>query len=418
MQLQILKMSFSSLRHNLVRSFLTALGIIIGTGIVVLMLSIGEGIKTLVLSQLSTITPETLYVEIQVPSSAKTRLEKDNNTANSLASGVQIKTLTLDDVEDLRSLQNVEKAYGMRIDQQKFSHLGNEKIAMIFAVESEYEEVENLQMKSGRFFTPIEDRALKNVIVLGSEVESILFDGASGLNKKVKINNVDYEVVGVADEQGSQFFLNMDEIVYLPIRTAQKKLMGEEYIQAISITMKNKTFIGPTINAIEKTIRRNHNITDPDKDDFVVRTMDEAMQIVNSVTGGISILLFSIACISLVVGGVGIMNIMYVAVSERTSEIGLKKAVGAKESAIKFQFLAESVTISLIGGVLGVLVGIFLSFIISVIAQNFGFNWPFVVNQSMVVFSSSIAISLGIIFGYGPASKAAKLDPILALRRR
>lgn len=223
--------------------------------------------------------------------------------------------------------------------------------------------------------------------------------------------------MGVAEEIGSKFFLDMDEAVYMPVYTLQKKYLGTDHIQAMSLQMEDPSLILQTIDDVERILRSNHAIKNPDKDDFVIRTQDQAMEIVGAVTGGISFLLLAIAGISLVVGGVGIMNIMYVAVSERTHEIGLRKAIGAKPSAIKRQFIFESILITLVGGGIGTLAGVLISWLVSVGAQALGFNWPFVLTFSSLIFAFSSSAIIGMIFGYTPARKAAELDPILALRK-
>ncbi|MBD3331198.1 FtsX-like permease family protein [Candidatus Peregrinibacteria bacterium] len=413
---QISKMSMNALKENPVRSILTTLGIIIGTAIVIIVLSVGAGIKTLILDQITSLTPELLYVEIRVPSSG-TRFEKESHTAQSLGAGVQITTMKIKDVEDVLKLQNIESGYGMAIGQSKFTHGSNEETAMIFAVGSEYKDVEGLKFSNGGFFTDREDKALEQVIVIGSTVKERLFgQNSNPIGQKVKVNKQSFEVIGVVEEMGTRYFLNMDEIVYIPIQTAQKKVLGINYIQAMALKMKDKNYMEVTVEQIEKLLRKNHNIKDPEKDDFVVRTLDDSMEIIDTVTNGISILLFLLAAISLVVGGVGIMNVMYVSVTERTHEIGLKKAVGAAPAAIKFQFIFEAVLISLLGGILGVLLGAGISWLVSFIANLVNFEWPFVISSFMIIFALSISVILGITFGYAPAQKAASLNPIDALK--
>ncbi len=411
-----LKTALDSLRHNTLRSVLTALGIIIGTAMVVIMLSVGQGVRALILNQLSDITPETLYIEVQVPSTS-TGVAQDTNTAGGIGGGIQIQTMKHRDLEDVLAHPNIEAGYAMNIGQAKFQVGNIEKTTTIFAVGASYGEVESLGLTSGRFYSDTEDRSLSQVLVLGSEIAVTLFRGREPVGQSLKVNGQNFKVVGVAEEIGTQFFLPMDEIVYIPNRTAQKKVLGLDYIQAMSLKMVDRNLIDGTIRDLERIMRRNHNIKDPEKDDFVVRTMEESMEIVDTVTGGISLLLIAIASISLVVGGVGIMNIMYVAVTERTKEIGLRKAVGAKPWVIKLQFLAEAVYVSAIGGVLGVLIGIFISWLVSFIAGLFNFEWPFVMTFDIALFAFSISLVLGIIFGYAPANQAANLNPIDSIRK-
>lgn len=415
MKKALIKISIVSLKGNKIRTFLTTLGIIIGTAIVIIVLSVGSGIKALVLEQLSSISSETLWIEIQVPSDLEGQA-KNTNTANSLASGVEIKTMTLDDVDDIRKMDNVQNAYGMIMNQKKLSFDSTDKNTMFWAVEGDYPRIESIDIAEGRFFTIQEDKNLDKVIVLGSDVASTLFKNKSPLNQKIKIDQQSFRVIGVAKSIGAKFFINMDEIVYIPIRTAQTFLLGIDHIQAIAVDMKDSKEIYKTIQLIAKRLRSNHHIKDPAKDDFAIRTQEEAMGIIDTVTGGIQILLFLLALISLVVGGVGIMNVMYVSVSERTNEIGLRKALGAKPTVIKMQFIFESIIISLIGSLIGLITGITISWLISIVATGLGFNWPFVlsINQAIIVFS--LAVILGVIFGYAPAKKAAQMNPIEALR--
>lgn len=413
---ELIRMSFQALRGNQLRTLLTMLGVIIGTAIVVIVLSIGAGVEALILSQISSIKPESLYIEIQIPSEG-TRQEKDAQTAEAVASGVQITTLTLDDVEEAVEHYNIEMGHGMLINQGKFVYRDESKVATVFVVQEEYAIMEQLNFNAGRFFTDAEEDALDQVVVLGPSLAEELFGLEDPIGKNVRLDQLNYEVVGVTEEVGTKFFLDMDEVVYMPVKTAQKKYMGIDYVQAISLEMIDPDLIIPTIRDLENMMRQNHKIQDPDKDDFVVRTMDQAMDIVGAVTTGVSALLFAIALISLIVGGVGIMNVMYVAVSERTREIGLRKAIGAPPDAIRHQFLMEAVVISVIGAVIGVACGVFVSWLVSIVAQAFGFNWPFILPWSALIVAALMAIVIGWVFGYAPARRAAELDPILALRR-
>jgi len=416
MYLKLTQLSLKALRENRLRTILTTLGIIIGTAIIIIVLSVGAGIQNLILEQLSSITSETLWIEIQVPSSLE-GTAKDTNTATSITSGVQITTMKIKDVEDLKKLDNVKDGYGMIMGQAKFTAGSNEKRVLIWAVESSYAKIEGIKMEAGRFFNVDEDRSFEKVLVLGSDVKNTLFGASNAVGQKVKVNGQSYKVIGIAGEIGTKYFMNMDEIIYIPVQTTQKYINGLDYLQAIALEMKDADKIYVTMKQVGQIMRKNHNIKDPKDDDFAIRTMQESMDIINAVTGGINILLFFVAFISLVVGGVGIMNVMYVAVTERTKEIGLLKAVGAKPKFIRFQFILEAVIISLLGSILGLSAGIITSGLISIIATALGFNWPLILNFSQLIFAFSIAIFLGVTFGYAPANKAAKMDPIEALRR-
>ncbi|MDX9971175.1 MAG: ABC transporter permease [Candidatus Gracilibacteria bacterium] len=412
---EILKMSLTSMKENSLRSSLTTLGIIIGTAIIIIVLSVGAGIESLILNQLSSITPETIFVEVQVPST-QSGLNKDSQTSQSIGMGVQIKTMKNKDIEDIKKLPNVDFAYGMLISQSNLQYGSKEKVSLVWGTGAEHAKSEGLKFSEGRFLNEKENDSSQKVVVLGATIKEKLFGSAKAYGKSIKLKNQNYRVVGVVESQGTQFFLNLDEIVYIPVKTVQNHIMGIDYLQAISIKLKNKELITGTISQIKKVLRTNHDIKDPSKDDFAVRTLEESMEIVDTVTGGITILLFCLAFISIVVGGVGIMNVMFVAVTERTKEIGLKKAIGAKPIFIKLQFLSEALIICLVGAIFGIIIGIFITWLISFIASLFNFSWPFIISIFPVFLGIFVSVFTGIIFGYSPANKASKLDPIKALR--
>lgn len=413
---ELFQIALEAIRANPLRAILTTSGIIIGTAIVIIVLSIGAGIEALILNQLASIKPESLYIEVQVPSEG-TRQEKDAQTAESIASGVQITTMKIADVKDLKTHYNIELGYGMSFAQIKLSHLNESKTTMAFAVQEDYTKMEQLEFSEGRFFTDQEDASLQEVIVLGSKIKTTFFGDGPAVGQTIKLEQKNFEVIGVVKPIGSKFFMDVDEAVYLPVQTVQKKILGIDYLSAISLKMREPTLILQTMSDVERILRSNHHIKNPGKDDFVIRTQDEAMKIVGTVTGGISALLLGLAAISLIVGGVGIMNIMYVAITERTHEIGLRKAVGAEPAAIKKQFIYEALLITMIGGILGVLCGIFVSGSVSFIANLIGFKWPFIVSFGIVLFAFCSSTCVGLIFSYAPALKASRLDPISALRK-
>lgn len=287
---------------------------------------------------------------------------------------------------------------------------------MYYAVQASYPEVNSVQVDTGRFFTEEEDQGLSRVVVLGYDLATILFGTEDPLGKNIKIGQLNFKVVGVMKKLGMQMFMNLDEMAYVPLRTAQKMLLGIDHILYMSLKMKDKNKLYSTRYQLERLLRKNHDIKDPTKDDFAIRTMDEAMKIIDTVTGGISLLLLAIAAISLLVGGVGIMNVMYVTVTERTREIGLKKSIGAPEHIILAEFMIEAVMITLLGGFLGIGGGIFVSWLVSVVAGLFSFQWPFIIALNGVFLALAISGGIGLIFGYAPARKAAQLNPIEALR--
>jgi len=412
MILTLFKLSLKALTSNKMRTLLTTLGIIVGISTVIIVLSVGAGLKTLILQQLSSVNPNTLFVEVQVP----LKNAKPGQSAQALATGVQITTLKIRDVEDALKLPNIAVGTGMIMGQGKATYKNKEKKMMYYAVQASYPEVNSVQVDTGRFFTEEEDKGLSRVIVLGHDLATILFGTEDPLGKNVKMGQLNFKVVGVMKKLGMQMFMNMDEMAYVPLRTAQKMLLGIDHILYMSLKMKDKNQLHSTRYQLERLLRKNHNIKDPTKDDFAIRTMDEAMGIIDTVTGGISLLLLAIAAISLLVGGVGIMNVMYVTVTERTREIGLKKSIGAPEHIILAEFMIEAVMITLLGGFLGIGGGIFVSWLVSVVAGLFSFQWPFIIALNGVLLALAVSGGIGLIFGYAPARKAARLNPIEALR--
>jgi putative ABC transport system permease protein len=416
MFITLLKLSLRSLSANKTRAALTTLGIVVGTATVIVVLSVGQGVKALILKQLSTITPETLFVEIQVPIKAASRMEKNNKSGEAIATGVQITTMKIKDVEDAKKLPNIFSASGQAMGQANTTYRNEELTSMLLAVQASIQDIEKNKLIAGRFFTDEEDKSLSRVAVIGYDLKDKLFHGEDPIGKNIKIKQINFKVVGVMEKRGMQMFMNLDESIYLPLETAQKLILGIDYIPYFVIKMQDKNKIASTIYNLETMLRRNHNIKDPAKDDFAIRTQDEAMGIINTITGGISLLLFAIAAISLIVGGVGIMNVMYVTVTERTKEIGLKKAIGAPPAVILKEFIFEAIIITLVGGIIGIFLGIFISWGASAIAKLFSFDWPFVISLPGVAISFSVSALIGLIFGYAPAKRASKLHPIEALR--
>ena len=219
------------------------------------------------------------------------------------------------------------------------------------------------------------------------------------------------------EEKGSAFFMSLDDMIYIPLETMQKKLLGTDYISFAVAKMKDGSRAEQTQEDLIMIMREEHDITDPNKDDFSVNTMDEAEEIFDTVIGSITTLLVALVCISLVVGGVGIMNIMYVSVAERTFEIGLRKSLGAKNKDVLRQFLFESIIITLSGGILGVIIGAFLALMVTLVARSYGFEWSYYISFSSIIIAVGFSMLIGLIFGMYPARQAAQLDPITALRK-
>ncbi len=400
------------MRANLMRTALTLLGLVIGIMTVIIVFAAGEGIRGLVLGQVESFGTDIVQTETKVPST------KGNASDNAQANGVQVTTLTLDDLAAVEKLPNVKEGYGAVLAQEQASR-GNElRRASLMGVSAEYINIDaGTKIESGRFFTDAEDRSLATVAVIGNGMKEKLFGEEDPIGKNFRLRNERFTVIGVLEPRGAVMFINFDDYIYVPIRTLQKKLMGTDHIAFMVHGLENVDEGEATAEDIRYTLRERHDISDPDKDDFRVSTMEESLATLDTITNALTFLLLGIVCISLVVGGVGIMNIMYVSVTERTMEIGLRKAVGATRSEILRQFLIEAVLITLLGGVIGSLLGTAISFGISVIANNLlGFDWRFAIPVQAYVIAFSFSLVFGLVFGVTPARAAAKLDPIEALR--
>ncbi len=398
------------------RTFLTVLGIMVGIAAVVVVYSAGEGISGLIFKQVESFGTDIIETEIKVPSNKKGQAA-ETESAGALATGVQITTLTLDDMDAVtRGSKNIKAAYAGIMGQEVVSYGSQTRKAFLFGTSADYINIDKSEINYGRWFTDSEDKTLATVAVIGSEMKDKLFGDQDPLGRTITVRKEKFTVIGVMKERGTVMFLNYDDYVYIPVRTMQKKVMGINHLSYMVHQLVNTDLALDTADEARYIIRSRHGITDSDKDDFRVVTMIEAMETLKTITGAVTLLLLGIVVISLIVGGVGVMNIMYVIVSERTAEIGLRKAVGATFRDIMLQFLIESTMITILGGVIGVGLGIGLSFIISLVALSFGLDWQFVIPLKAYVVSLLFSLVFGVFFGLYPARQAARLDPIEALR--
>jgi len=405
------------------RSFLTILGIIIGVAGVIIIISLGSGAQSLVLGQITKLGSNLVGV---LPG-------KSNESGPPAAVfGVQIKTLTTSDVEAISDSSKVPYATAVAgfVRGSATVIAGRESVDTNFtATDGSYPRVQNTEMQKGTFFSDEEAKSGANVIVLGYDVATSLFPNGNELGQIVKIkiqnnnplltsdsNTVPFRVIGVQKKLGTAAFQNQDDLVFIPFIIGQRQLLGIDYVQYIRIKVANENNIKPTMDDITRVLREQHRITNPDNDDFSVRDLADAIKLLTSITDTLRIFLGLMAGISLVVGGIGIMNIMLVTVSERTREIGLRKSIGATSKQIRNQFLFESIILTLSGGIIGIILGVFISYLIAVGARFAGYDWEFVVSPIAIILAVGVSMITGIIFGLYPAMKAAKLDPIVALR--
>jgi len=404
------KIALTALARHKSRSALTILGIVIGIMSIIIVMSLGRGTENLILGQIQGFGTRTISVE-------------PGRMPQGLADVYEIYTESLKDreVEAIKNKNNVRgnnKIAPFVGFMETVSH-GDEKMRTVINGASElWTDVLKVYPSSGRMFSDDEARQLARIAVIGAEVKDKLFGDSEALGKKIRIKNNNFTIVGVLPPVGTKLMMDVDEIIIVPYSTAQKILLGISHYHAIIVEAETEEMVPLVAQDILYTIRELHGITDPDKDDFHVGTMEEAMSIIGSVTSALNALLISIAAISLIVGGVGIMNIMLVSVTERTREIGLRKSIGATRNDIRMQFILEAIILTIIGGTIGIAGGAFFSWLIGVAIKNLaGFvSWEFFFPISAIVLGLGVASVVGLIFGYYPANEAAKKSPIEALR--
>jgi putative ABC transport system permease protein len=413
-----LQQSIKALRANPARTFLTTLGIIIGISTVILVLSAGAGFRSLINQQVGAFGSNTLFIQTKVPPTTKSRAAASGGSGGGSLdmSGVVITTLNQRDLDNVKQLGNVTGDYGMVIGQSVVSYGDTDISSLYYGSGAAKFSIDEHTLESGRFYTQAEDDDAAQVVILGSQLAQDLFPQGNALGNLVKIGTLNFQVIGVYNPQGLAGGGTADDSAYMPLGTAQKKMLGINYLAVAVVQLQNPNLGAATAASITQVLQRDHNITDPAKDDFSVETEAQALSTFNTIFNGLTALLIAIAAISLIVGGVGIMNIMYVVVTERTAEIGLKKALGAKNSDILNEFLIESILVTLIGGVFGVILGGLLGWLVSVIAIHAGLTWVFSVPLYAIVLAVGVSAVIGIGFGVLPARSAAKMDPIEALR--
>ncbi len=406
--------AIKTIRTHRARTALALLGVVIGVFAVVVVTSLGEGVKGFILGQVESFGSDLIQVEVKIPNT--TAMSSENSTSR--AQGTQITTLTVKDGEAIKKLGNVSAVYAGTIGQERATYGSIGKRISLFGTGADVALVDgNLKLESGRFFTEEEDDSLAQVAVLGSDTKETFFGGGDAVGQYITLKGEKYRVIGVLASRGAVAFLNFDTFTYVPVQTLQKKLLGVDYVQFVSVKMDEPSREAETVADIVALLRKRHDIDNPDKDDFSVTSTKEAQATFSDILGSLSILLLALTSISLVVGGVGIMNVMYVSVSERTSEIGLRKAVGATSRSILQQFLFEALIITLLGGLIGILLGMLLTVALGYLFASFGFPLPLSFSLQSFLLGVGFSTAVGIIFGLAPAYRAASLTPMEALRK-
>jgi putative ABC transport system permease protein len=407
---QILKIVGRALLVNKTRSFLTMLGIVIGVSAVVLIMSLGAGAQHLILSQIDSFGGDLIGI---LPG------QSDEKGPPASVFGVKVTTLKESDAKAINERNDIPyvTAVASYYDTSVSAYYKDASYdTTLEGISGDYLEIEGAIIESGRFFTDEEINSSSGLAILGSSVARELFVFNDAVGKRIKIRNRQFLVVGVFKERGLAGFSSPDDMIFAPLKFVQKEIAGIDYLSAIRIKVDSEDNIDETMTIISRVLRERHNIDSPEDDDFSIRSFKDALDLVTTITDALRYFLAAMAALSLLVGGVGIMNIMLVGVTERTREIGIRKALGATKRQIRFQFLLEAVILTLIGGLVGLISGFLASYLIAVIVSSLGYDWAFVISLPSAVLALGISALIGIIFGYYPAKRASSLNPIEALR--
>lgn len=400
----LFKIAMRAIAANKLRSFLTMLGIIIGVASVIAMMAIGQGSKKSIQANIAEMGSNMIMI----------RPGQDKGPGGAQQDASDMQTLKLTDYEALKEQAKYLSAISPSVNSSgQFINGNNNTPSTIYGISPDYMQIRQQKVKDGEMFTDEEVRSSAKVCVIGKTVADNLFtNGEDPVGKVIRFNKIPFRVVGVLESKGyNSFGMDQDDVVLAPYTTVMKRILSVTYLQGINASAVTEDMTDLAIEDITSILRENHKLKASDDDNFTIRSQQEMAEMMNSTSDTMTVLLLVVACISLVVGGIGIMNIMYVSVTERTKEIGLRMSVGARGIDILNQFLIESVLLSVTGGLIGVIVGIGAAVGINVFA-----HWPIQIQPWSVLLSFAVCSATGIFFGWYPAKKAASLDPIEAIR--
>ncbi|WP_297060334.1 ABC transporter permease [uncultured Duncaniella sp.] len=398
----LLKIALKALNNNKLRCFLTMLGIIIGVASVITMLAIGQGSKNSIKAQISEMGSNMIMIHPGNMQRGGVRQSADD-----------MQTLEESDYEALKDLPGIAAVSPSVNSGGQLVNGNNNYPSSIYGVTPEYLDIRRFKVKEGSIFTEHDIKSAAKVCILGKTVVDNLFpNGEDPVGHVIRFGKIPLTVIGVLESKGTNSMgQDQDDVVIAPYTTVMKRILAIDYIQGIFASAVDEARTDETIEAITDVLRSRHRIKEGADDDFEIRSQQELSEMMNSTSDMMTVLLACIAGISLLVGGIGIMNIMYVSVTERTREIGLRMSIGARGIDILSQFLIEAVIISVSGGIIGILVGVIASWLVNVIA-----HWPIYIQPYSVVLSFAVCTVTGVFFGWYPAKKAAGLDPIEAIR--
>lgn len=406
----ILRLAAQNLLASKGRTFLTILGIIIGIASVIIVMSVGNSAQSLILDEVRNVGSNLVVV---LPGASK----EDGPPA--LAFGIVTTTLVNDDMTAMRKKSNVPhlsfvSGYVQGNTTVKYQNKNYQTTVM--GVSADMINVENAELDRGRFFSMQDDGEKGRIAVLGSTRAKDLFGLVDPVGKTIRIKDLNFTVIGVMKERGSAGFSSPDGNVFVPLLTAQNVLFGKKYLTYIRSKVDEEKNLEQTKEDIRELLRDQHDILYGDEEDFSVRSFDTALGILTNVTNILKYFLVSVAGVSLVVGGIGIMNIMLISLQRRVREIGLRKAIGAMNRDITFQVITESVFVSLVGSFFGIILGVMVTFIAAKIIQYLGYEWTFLITPYSLFFAVAISIFIGILAGLYPARFGARISPTEALR--
>ncbi|MCI7274392.1 ABC transporter permease [bacterium] len=400
----LFKIALRAIAANKLRSFLTMLGIIIGVASVIAMLAIGQGSKKSIQANIAEMGSNMIMI----------RPGQDKGPGGARQDASEMQSLKLKDYETLVEQSKYLAAISPSVSASgQFINGNNNTPSSIYGISPDYLEIRQLKVEDGEMFTEDDIKTSAKVCLVGKTVADNLFtNGEDPVGKVIRYKNIPFRIIGVLKSKGyNSFGMDQDDMVLAPYTTVMKRILSVTYLQGINASAITEEMTDVAINEVSTLLRSNHKLKEADVDDFTIRSQQEMAEMMNSTSDTMTILLLVVACISLIVGGIGIMNIMYVSVTERTKEIGLRMSVGARGIDILNQFLIESVLLSVTGGIIGVIVGVGAAVGINVFA-----HWPIQIQPWSVLLSFAVCSATGIFFGWYPAKKAACLDPIEAIR--